>query len=233
MLSLENPIAIIAIFIVMAMLPFAMLGLTSFVKLSVVFGLLRNALGAQQVPSVAITTLLSLALTVHIMLPVGEALVAALNPVVATATTSKKQDTLEFMLQLLKAAEPPVAAFLQKHSRDEVRVFFAKTAQQQEVDLALKLDCQSGEGSACQPQGESLLSLIPAFVISELREAFTIGVFIFLPFLVVDLVVANILVGMGMMMVSPVTISMPLKIMLFVLCDGWLILCQSLILAYR
>lgn len=233
MLSLENPIAIIAIFITMAMLPFAMLGLTSFVKLSVVFGLLRNALGAQQVPSVAITTLLSLALTIHIMMPVGEAIVSAVGPVVTTAQTSKKQDTLEFMVQLFQASAPPVTAFLQKHSRDEVRVFFASSAQQKNIEPLAKLECGGDAASPCRPEGESLLSLVPAFVISELREAFTIGVFIFLPFLVVDLVVANILVGMGMMMVSPVTISMPLKIMLFVLCDGWLILCQSLIVAYR
>jgi len=231
MLSLENPVAIISTFIVMALLPFAVLGLTSFVKLSVVFGLLRNAIGAQQVPSAAITTLLSIALTVHIMLPVITEISASVEPVLISQKDKGEKATLAVLFESLDLARKPVSNFLSKHSRADVVDYFANASA--ESPVAKAETCPSLNDTSDECDEKSILSLVPAFVISELQEAFTIGVFIFLPFLVLDLVVANILVGMGMMMVSPVTISMPLKIMLFVLCDGWFLLSQSLIAAYR
>jgi type III secretion protein R len=125
------------------------------------------------------------------------------------------------MLQAADAAKEPLRDFLLKHSRPVERAFFLKTAQK-----ALKPD------QAAQLTERDFLVVVPAFTVSELSVAFEIGFLIFLPFIVIDLVISNILMAMGMMMLSPTTVSMPFKLLLFVLIDGWVKLTHGLILTY-
>ena len=231
-----NPLTLGLTFIALAVLPFLLLATTSFIKLSVVFGILRNALGAQQVPSAAVTSLLALVLTVHIMSPVAEEVAAEFF------AKPKKEGTKngagdnagdDFFAQTARAGVA-LEKFLRKHSHLRERVFFAgiRTRRHLSRDSAPSEPAGCAGAAECVVPGEDILSLVPSFVISELKEAFSIGFLIFLPFLVIDLVVANLLVGLGMMMVSPVTISLPFKIILFVIIDGWFLLCRGLVLGY-
>jgi len=253
-LSASNPVVLVLFFVALALVPFLILSLTSFIKLSVVFGILRNAIGAQQVPSGAIITLISMVLTMHIMTPVVRDVKIAVEQAVKETVQSDKQEKntafrLIHLLHYFQAGVQPVEWFLEKHSRNRERVFFAsfnqkvvKNSETQGVSVVdgedsfvcEQRDVASGEQRRiCKPKGETFFTLIPAFVLSELREGFAMGFSIFLPFLIVDLVIANLLVGLGMMMVPPVTVSLPFKIMLFVLCDGWFLLSRGLILGYQ
>ena len=219
-----NPIFMVAVFIGLALVPFLALALTSFIKLSVVFGILRNALGAQQIPSGAVVSLLSLVLTLHIMAPLGEEIAGLLGE---SALFAEEKLEISDLGSAVSTAAIPLEGFLRKHSNSRERLFFAglRTETPQE-----ELNCDDEQ---CIPPGESFFTLVPSFVLSELSEAFAIGFTLFLPFLIVDLVIANLLVGLGMMMVSPVTISLPFKIILFVLCDGWFLLARGLVLGYQ
>lgn len=196
----------------LAMLPFALMGMTSFVKISVVLSLLRSALGTPQVPSDPLLAGIALALTSFVMAPVATEVwerVGASNADLSTAGG---------VLTAASAAAPPVRGFLERNSRpDEVALFVTLSAR---------------EGRAAADPG-SFAVLIPAFVTSELREAFVAGFFLFIPFLVVDLVVSNILMSMGMVMVSPTTVSLPFKILLFVLVDGWDLVTSSLVKSFN
>lgn len=197
----DSPIVYSLLLLIVALIPFVLLSITSFIKLSVVFSILRNALGGGQIPSAAVGTLLSLVLSFQIMAPV---FTEAIQEIDLKRTFS----SIEALQKDLIAAAEPIEKFLEKHSGAREREFFMSVSK------------------------ESSFSLIPAFVVSELKEAFAIGFTVYLPFLIIDLVVANLLVGMGMMMVSPVTLSVPFKIALFVMCDGWFTLCSGLVLGY-
>ncbi len=203
-----NPSAYLFGMALLAALPFFLMGVTSYVKLSVVFGILRNALGAQQLPSGATTSLLALVLTLHIMRPVALEMHAAAFPPGAREMKLEKLTFAE-LAGVWGRAEAPLLGFLMRHSGERERNYFRR-----------------GEAA------EGLFSLMPAFVISQLREAFAFGFLLFLPLLVVDIVVANLLVGLGLTMVSPVTVTLPLKILLFVAADTWLRLSESLIASY-
>jgi len=245
--SEPNPLLMVLLFVGMAIVPFVLLSVTSFIKLSVVFGILRNALGAQQVPSGAVIGLLSFVLTAHIMMPVIRDVSQQVEQEVKeiALTTPKKgkknqNDAFTFVniVEVIKAGSRPVEEFLRRHSDDRERIFFSNIdlISEEGVGSDTEFVCAEitqGNGSSreiCRPSGETFFSLVPAFVISELKEAFAIGFTVFLPFLVVDLVIAHLLVGLGMLMVSPVTISLPFKIILFVLCDGWFLLARGLVL---
>ena len=196
----------------LAMLPFALMGLTSFVKISVVLSLLRSALGTPQVPSDPLLAGIALSLTAFVMAPVANEVWARIG------ATSADLATAGGVLTAATAAAPPLRGFLERNARpDEVALFVSLSAR---------------DGRAAADPG-SFGVLIPAFVTSELREAFVAGFFLFIPFLVVDLVVSNILMSMGMVMVSPTTVSLPFKILLFVLVDGWPLLAKALALSYH
>jgi type III secretion protein R len=243
-----SPVLIMAVFIGLAILPFLLMSITSFVKLSVVFGILRSALGAGQIPSTAISGLLSVVLTVFIMAPIFsitiELITTGLDSKKITETkvsTAKKENVIEEWIDILTQASRPIKTFLFKHSAEKERKFFAELHREQpgiksllkNNDSDLKI-CEEATGKKknCLMDGETVFSLLPAFLLTELKEAFAIGFVIFLPFLIIDLVVANLLVGLGMMMVSPVSIALPFKILLFVLCDGWFLLSRGLIMGY-
>jgi type III secretion protein R len=201
--------------IVIALAPFVAVMITSFTKIVVVLSLLRNALGLQQVPPNVVLNGLALVLSIYVMYPVGTEMATRLQGVKDLGSSTQN------MLQAADTAKEPLREFLVKHSRPVERAFFLKTAQQ-----ALKPE-QAGTLT-----DRDFLVVVPAFTVSELSVAFEIGFLIFLPFIVIDLVISNILMAMGMMMLSPTTVSMPFKLLLFVLIDGWVKLTHGLILTY-
>lgn len=222
-----DPISLAVVLALVALVPLAAVMTTSFLKIAVVLALVRNALGVQQVPPNMALYGLALVLSAYVMAPVINEVGAALrNPVESHSsearTAEPKNLQLTGILLALEAGVAPMQEFMLRNSKPEQRDFFMRTAQrlwgtQQTEDL----------------REDNLLILVPAFMVSELTAAFQLGFLLYLPFIVIDLIVSNILLAMGMMMVSPVTISMPLKLFLFVMVDGWTRLIQGLVLSYR
>lgn len=205
----------------LGLLPFVVLTATSFVKISVVLSVLRNALGTGQVPSGAVITALSLLLTLFIMAPVGEEMAARAAPVLERVDLREPLGGagLGNLGEVLSTAAEPLERFLERHAGARERALFA--------DLAAKV------APAGPPvDARSFRILLPAFLITELAEAFQIAFLVFLPFLVLDLLVANVLLALGMHMMSPSAVAMPFKLLLFVLVDGWFLLIQALVLGY-
>ncbi len=220
-----SPMEAYAALAVLGLLPFAFMVLTSFAKISVVLAILRNALGTPQVPSGAIVTALSVLLSLFVMAPVGEAMAAAFAPAAAADASdgsgSRDDDAggATAILGRLEASAEPLRGFLARHAgAREVALF---------RDLSRRGDAERAPADA-----DAFLVLMPAFVITELSEAFQVGFLIFLPFLVVDLVVANILLALGMHMLSPTTVSVPFKLLLFVMVDGFALLARALVASY-
>jgi len=214
--NLPDPISLIFLVGILGLLPFLVIMTTSFVKLVVVFSLIRNALGVQQIPPNLVLNGLALILTLYIMAPVGTSVFESLQQI-----DLKTIDTPGLIDAASKASEP-FRTFLSKHSAEGERLFFIETAQ--------RLWPPEMRDSAAS---ENLLILIPAFTLSELKSAFEIGFLLYLPFIAIDLIISNILLAMGMMMVSPMTISLPFKLLLFVMLDGWTQLIQGLVLTYQ
>jgi len=219
-LSAFTPASALITVIALAIAPFFAVMVTSFTKLVVVLSLLRNALGLPQTPPNVIINGLALILTIYVMVPVGldvsqrwQASGQTLD--IATRDTQR-------MVAAIDAVKEPLREFLVKHAAPRERAFFLKTARR-----------MVGERHAASIGDTDFVVVIPAFVVSELSTAFQIGFLIFLPFLVIDLVVANVLLAMGMMMMSPVTVSLPFKLLLFVLIDGWVKLVHGLVLSYH
>ncbi|MGE0802446.1 MAG: type III secretion system export apparatus subunit SctR [Lautropia sp.] len=214
-LTTFTPSSALLTVIVLALAPFVAVMVTSFTKLVIVLSLLRNALGLQQVPPNVVLNGIALVLSLYVMYPVGVAIGDRLQGAGDIAGSTQS------MLRAAEAAKEPLREFLVKHSRPVERAFFLKTAQK-----ALPPE------QATKLSDRDFLVVIPAFTVSELAVAFEIGFLIFLPFLVIDLVISNVLMAMGMMMLSPTTVSMPFKLLLFVLIDGWVKLTHGLILTY-
>ncbi|MDR1233470.1 MAG: type III secretion system export apparatus subunit SctR [Puniceicoccales bacterium] len=211
-----NPITIIVLLIALSLAPFAILLISSFVKMVVVMNLVRNALGVQQVPPNMVLNGLAIMLSIYVMFPVVKEIG------VLGANIPLEFDSLEKIKAVANTLQAPIQKFLDKHSNQKHKAFFLKTARKLwPLQDAEKL------------QSEDLIVLIPAFTVTELTEAFQIGFLLYLPFIAVDLIVSNILLALGMMMVSPMTISLPFKLMLFVIVDGWSRLIHGLVLTYR
>ncbi|QDQ24867.1 EscR/YscR/HrcR family type III secretion system export apparatus protein [Chitinimonas arctica] len=212
---LDHPLQLVTLLFILSVLPLIVVMGTSFLKLSVVFSLLRNALGTQQIPPNIAIYGLALILTVFIMAPVGMAIQENVkaNPI--------KLESADFAQQVEQGVLKPYREFLQKHaSYEQVRFF-------------------SGIGHKIWPEkyanlipDDSIVVLMPAFTVSQLIEAFKIGLLLYLPFVAIDLIVSNILLAMGMMMVSPMTIALPFKLLVFVLVNGWERLLGQLVLSY-
>ncbi len=173
----------------------------------------------QQTPPNVVINGLALILTLYVMYPVGLQMQARMHE--APASSAPASDTSK-MMGYAEAAKEPLRAFLMKHSSARERGFFLRTAQR--VIPPAKAQTMTDR---------DFIVVIPAFTVSELTTAFQIGFLIFLPFLVIDLVVSNILLAMGMMMLSPTTVSLPFKLLLFVLIDGWVKLAHGLVLSYQ
>ncbi|OUS04049.1 flagellar biosynthetic protein FliP [Gammaproteobacteria bacterium 54_18_T64] len=198
-------IQILLLMTALSLLPAALIAMTSFTRILVVFAILRQALGTAQTPSNQILLGLTLFTTLFIMTPVLE-----------KAYNEGIQPYMDEQLGFNEAATKAIAPF-REFMLNQVR----------ESDLALFVD-MAGDVQVDDPRDVPLKVLLPAFVVSELKTAFQIGFLIFIPFLIIDLVVASVLMSMGMMMLSPVLISQPFKIMLFVLIDGWALIVSTL-----
>lgn len=200
---------ILGIMTALTLLPALAMMMTSFTRIIVVFAILRQALGLQQTPSNQILLGLALFLSIFIMTPVFQQVNQnALQPYINEEITAQ---------QALTQAEIPFRAFM--------------SAQTRESDLALFMEL-SDTPEVASIDEVPITVLIPAFVTSELKTAFQIGFLLFIPFLVIDLVVASVLMAMGMMMLSPIIISLPFKIMLFVLIDGWAMVIGTLAMSF-
>ncbi len=217
-----NPLTLLLVLAGLSLAPFGLIMMTSFVKLSVVFSLLRSALGTQQAPPNQVITGLSLVLTIFIMAPVVEKMRDAAGPV----SNTKNLFSQESLTTLLDAGQK---------GREPLRQFLKRQTQNAELEMFYELSQYLAKANGKDPKEidpEGFRVLVPAFVTSELSEAFKIGFFLFLPFLVIDMIVSNVLQAMGMFMLSPMSISLPFKLLLFVLSDGWHKLAQALVLDY-
>lgn len=211
-----DPILLIFALGLLALVPLVIATCTAFLKIAIVLSLVRNALGVQQVPPNLVLYALALVLTSFIMAPIGADLVHGIE------NHPGGVKDIGDMVAVVREGLEPLRRFLLNNSAVEHRDFFLSQARR----------IWPPEMSASVTQ-QDLIILMPAFVVTELTAAFQIGFLLFLPFVVIDLVISNILMAMGMMMVSPVTISLPLKLFLFVMVDGWSRLLHGLVLTYK
>ncbi len=272
-----NPVVMVIVLGALALAPFVIIMLTSFVKISVVLSILRNALGTQQVPPNQIITGLAFVLSIFVMVPVARQMYAEAGNVSNTRDIFSEA-SVKSLFDASKRAKEPLRRFLSEHANVKDRELF--------MDLAVRLE-RNAQARAHKPHGDAVAHnalghpettavqtpvvqaslvpvasavaapqpipaadtpqpetkvdkpdkedfqvLMPAFVTSQLKEAFEVGFLLFVPFIVVDMVVANILLAMGMQMLSPTVISLPFKLLLFVLVDGWFLIVRGLVLSY-
>jgi len=205
----ERVLQMIALLTVLSLAPSILVMMTSFTRIVVVLSLLRTALGTATAPPNAVIVSLALFLTAFVMGPaLQRAYDTGIRPLVANEITAE---------QAFERGTGPLREFMQKNVREK--------------DLKLFVD-MSAQPVPEKPEDVSLRVLVPAFMISELKRAFEIGFLLFLPFLIIDLVVASVLMSMGMMMLPPVVVSLPFKLIFFVLVDGWSLVAGSLIQSY-
>jgi len=189
----------------LSLLPSLLLMMTAFVRIIIVMSILRQALGTGQTPPNNVLVGISLFLTIFIMTPV-------FTDVYQNAVVPYMEQGMKFD-KALAAAEAPLRGFMTKQTREDDIALFMQMTRKGDVESA---------------DAVPFTTLVPAFITSELKSAFTIGFLIYIPFVVIDLIVASVLMAMGMAMLSPMMISMPFKLMLFVLVDGWSLLMGSL-----
>ena len=219
----SRPLVLLFAMAALSLIPFALLMMTCFVRVSVVLSILRSALGAAQVPPSQVLTGLAMILTLYVMAPTGERIYRAVQPVLNLGAGADlfSPDTVQALQAAGERAKEPLGAFLAKHADRRDRAMFFELARKMRAP-----EERAGIGDA------DLMILVPAFVISELRRAFEIGFLLFVPFLVIDLVIANLLLALGMHMLSPPTVSLPFKLLLFVLADGWHLVVRGLVESY-
>jgi len=202
-------IQLVALVTILSLAPSILVMFTSFTRIVVVLSFLRSALGIQQTPPNSVLISLALFLTAFVMMPTLQTIYdQAIQPMVA-------EDIDE--MEALEKATSPVREFMLDHVRAQ--------------DLKLFLDMAEMDAVAT-PEETPMRALIPAFMISELRRAFEIGFLLFMPFIIIDMVVASVLMSMGMMMLPPIMISLPFKLIFFVLVDGWYLVAGSLVQSY-
>jgi type III secretion protein R len=218
----SRPLILILALAALSLVPFMLMMVTSFVKISVVLSIVRSALGTQQIPPTQVITGLAIILTVYIMAPVGQEMykVAAVD-IWAKGPSLMSSETVGSLMEAANRSKEPLRDFLVKKVKSKDRALF--------FHLAKKMRKEEDRKDVGD---RDFLIIIPAFVVSELKEAFQIGFLLFVPFIVIDMVVANILLALGMHMLSPTTISMPFKLLLFVLVDGWYLIAKGLVIGY-
>ena len=212
----SNQVQMMGLLAAMAIVPFAIMMVTSFSKIVVVLSIVRSALGTQQAPPTMVLTGLAAVLSATIMAPTFERMWEA-----GKGLSVDTSDAMSMFSQATSVLQP-LRDFLVKHGSPEERAHF--------VDMAKELRADEENP---QVNESDLAIVVPAFVITELKEAFIIGFLIFLPFLVLDMLIANVLLALGMQTLSPSQVSLPFKILLFVAVDGWALLARGLILGYR
>jgi len=217
----------VALWAIVAIAPLVVLTLTSFVKLSIVLSLLRNAIGAPDAPSGLVVTGVALVLTFFVMAPVAIDMVHAAAAAPAAEVAPAPGSVDEAMRQLVPAEYKPQVEAAER-ALEPLRAWLGKHAGTADKQTFVGLAKQLGK----DVKGDELWVLAPAFIATELREAFAIAVLIFLPFLVIDLVVALGLASLGLQASSPQAIALPFKLLLFVAVDGWRLLLESLLRGY-
>lgn len=217
---LSNPIYLLVLLAFLTLAPIFLMMVTSFVKTSIVFSILRSAIGAQQIPPNIVLMGFSLVLTLYIMHPVAVEMQSRIKENME-GINIKSADSWAVLYKTTESALPVLRNFLQKNSSIDVKKMFVN----------LSSDIRKKENLNELNENE-LVILVPSFVVTELQEAFEMGVLIYLPFLIIDMLVSSILISMGMHMLSPVTVSLPFKLLLFVLADGWQLISRGIIMGY-
>ena len=229
-----DPFSLIVLFVGLSLLPFVAMIATSYLKIVVVMSLIRNALGIQSIPPNMVINALAMILTFYIMAPVaseswgiaqkelGKQAASASGATQAAKPPNQQPAALSISTEAIGKAAEPFRKFLSDHTSARERAFFVSTAE--------TLWGKNGEPAVVDP--ESFYILLPSFCVSELTKAFQIGFLVYLPFIAIDIIVSNILLAMGMMMVSPVAISLPFKLLLFVMVNGWTLLIQGRVRGY-
>lgn len=208
----------LALIVFLGILPFLLIALTAFIKFAVVISLLRNALGIQQIPPNIVIYSIALVMTAYVMLP------TAVQS--GTVVSNALRDGVP-VLQEINAIAEPFVFFVERYAASDEVDFFRDSARRMWSDEVADLVLDAEPGSL-----KNLGVYMPAFVVSELSRAFQIGFLLYLPFVIIDLIVANVLLALGMASLSPVTVSLPLKLLLFVALDGWKRLLEALVLSY-
>ena len=294
--SLPNPLVMVIVLGALTLAPFVLVMVTSFVKISVVLSILRNALGTQNVPPSQVITGLAFVLSFFIMTPVAKQMYVAAGSVSDTRDMFS-ESSVKSLFEAVGRGREPLRRFLIKHSHDEDRILFIELANRLDEGASDSYAKSAAENAAQtptvaptaveatapksstspgqtnipttpkvigQPPASTSVSnpanaptvtqpnvtqpvtskpsssvskddfqvIVPAFVTSQLKEAFEVGFLIFIPFVIIDMVIANILLAMGMSMLSPSVISLPFKLLLFVLVDGWFLIIRGLVLSY-
>lgn len=210
--------------VAISLLPFVGMMVTSFVKIAVVLSITRQAIGMQQAPPSTVITGLAILLTIYVMQPVGlEVYKNAEKFMNYQNSEFFDKANVDLLLKAVRASEQPIKGFLKNQTSDKNLQMFYRIAQKIRKD-------QRDKDSLSQ---DDYIILVPAFVITELTKAFQIGFMIFLPFMVIDMAISNILMALGMQMLSPTTISLPFKLLLFVMVDGWHLISKGLVLGYK
>jgi type III secretion protein R len=205
-------IAVLAI----SVIPFVAMVVTSYAKIVVVLGLLRNALGVQQVPPNMVLNGIAILVSIYVMAPVGMSAAQKLG------NQSIASEGSVAMIQAFDAAREPFRAFLLKHAHEREKLFFLRSAH-----------VIWPKAFADTVQENDLIVIAPAFTLSELTDAFRIGFLLYIAFIVIDLVIANVLLAMGLNQVQPTNVAIPFKLLLFVALNGWSTLIHGLILSYK
>lgn len=214
-----DPLSLFMVLAAMAVLPFAAMVVSSYTKIVVVLGLLRQAIGVQQTPSNMVVSGVAIIVSAYIMAPV---LMQAQHAMGVGGGEAVPTTNAQQLLRAGDAVREPFRGFLDKHADERHKQFFLRSAGQiwpaEQAQLLKKSD---------------LIVLAPAFLVTELSEAFRIGFLLYLAFIVVDLVIANVLLAMGLSQVQPTSVGIPFKLLLFVVLDGWSKLIHGLVLTYR
>jgi type III secretion protein R len=216
---LGRPIVLVVALALVSLLPFVFMSVTAFVKISTVLQIVRGAIGAQSVPSSTVVMALAAALTLLAMAPVGQKIADRAAPLFAAKQTP---DTVTLVEGSIAALREPMREFLKANANGREKERFLAVAKQARP-----------EADRASVDADDLTVLVPSFVVTELGEAFAIGFLIYLPFLVIDLVVANILLALGMQMLNPTQVSLPFKLLLFVVIGGWGLLGEALASGYH
>ena len=216
--AIAYPLQVLILMTVLSLAPYILIMTTSFIRISIVLSFLRTAMGTQQVPPTQVLMALSLFMTMYIMAPVAQRINdTAVKPYFQATAGQPKMQQGEF----LQKAVGPLQDFMFANCRQTDIIFFFKFAKQKRPDKV--------EKAADVP----IYILLPAYVVSEIKTAFAIGFLLYIPFLVIDMVVASVLMSMGMFMLSPMTISLPFKLLLFVMINGWEIIIGGLIRSFN
>ncbi len=221
--AMPNVVTQMTILFGFAILPFAVMLLTSFLKMVIVMSLMRSALGVQNSPPNQAIIGIALLLTIYVMAPTGVAMWEASEELREKAPPELfSGKSASFMIAMVDVTKEPLRQFLDRNTYPQHERYFYQLAYKnfpESIRKNLKLN--------------DFIVLMPSFITTQIKAAFEIGVLIYLPFFVIDLVTSNILLAMGMMMLSPLTISLPLKLLLLVMVDGWTLVVRGLVLTYR